>query len=142
MTSACPLCTPVDESLIWSDQYFRVVAVNDPRHPGFVCVICQEHVREFSDLPTAQRLALMELVARIESLMRSALSPDKINLASLGNQVPHLHWHIIARWSDDPCFPESIWSAPKREPVESAWVVRHQQAAQFLQTLGKALRQH
>jgi diadenosine tetraphosphate (Ap4A) HIT family hydrolase len=42
------------------------------------------------------------------------LQPDKINLASLGNMVPHLHWHVVPRWRDDSHFPAPIWAAAKR----------------------------
>jgi diadenosine tetraphosphate (Ap4A) HIT family hydrolase len=139
MTLPCPLCTPHNESLIWSDEQLRVIAVNDPDFPGFMRVICQQHVREFSDLSPAQRIRLMELVAQIESVMREMLSPEKINLASLGNQVPHLHWHIIPRWSDDPCFPDSIWSTKKRLPAASARNERQQLADRFVQQLRQQL---
>jgi diadenosine tetraphosphate (Ap4A) HIT family hydrolase len=47
--------------------------------------------------------------------MREHLRPEKINLASLGNQVPHLHWHVIARFSDDAHFPGPIWASPQRK---------------------------
>lgn len=139
MTLPCPLCAPNHESMIWSDEQLRVIAVNDPDFPGFVRVICQPHVREFSDLSPAQRIRLMELVAQIESLMRVMLSPEKINLASLGNQVPHLHWHIIPRWSDDACFPDSIWSTKKRVSAAGARDERQQQADRFVQQLRQQL---
>ena len=58
---------------------------------------------------------LSELVFVVEHLLRELLAPEKINLASLGNVVPHLHWHVIPRFTDDPHFPHSIWSASVRE---------------------------
>ncbi|MEI4902545.1 HIT domain-containing protein, partial [Klebsiella pneumoniae] len=54
--------------------------------------------------------------------LRSLYSPDKVNLASLGNVVPHLHWHVIARFRDDAHFPDPIWSVPRREGVPRAVV--------------------
>jgi len=48
-------------------------------------------------------------------VLRDTLQPDKINLASLGNQVPHLHWHVIPRFADDAHFPDPIWAAARRE---------------------------
>ena len=51
--------------------------------------------------------------------MRRVLRPAKINLASLGNVVPHLHWHVIARFADDACFPAPIWAPARREAAVS-----------------------
>jgi diadenosine tetraphosphate (Ap4A) HIT family hydrolase len=54
-------------------------------------------------------------VFAVEQVLRELLQPEKINLASLGNQVPHLHWHVIPRFGDDAHFPDPIWAARKRE---------------------------
>jgi diadenosine tetraphosphate (Ap4A) HIT family hydrolase len=59
----------------------------------------------------------MNAVLATERALRKALQPDKINLASLGNLVPHLHWHVIPRWRDDSHFPAPIWAAPQRTAV-------------------------
>lgn len=82
--------------------------------PGFCRVIWQAHVREMSDLAAVDRAHLREVVDAVESVVRRAVNPDKINLASLGNVVPHLHWHVIPRWSDDSHFPAPIWTSPCR----------------------------
>jgi len=58
---------------------------------------------------------LFEVVMATEAALRSALHPDKINLASFGNMVPHLHWHVIPRYRDDRHFPESVWGSAQRE---------------------------
>ena len=71
-----------------------------------------------TDLTEAERMHLMEVVFAVESVLREQLDPAKINLASLGNVVPHLHWHVIPRYDDDPHFPQPIWSTPRR-PVAS-----------------------
>ena len=68
-----------------------------------------------SDLPPADRHALMAVVFAVELALRDCYQPDKINLASFGNVVPHLHWHIICRWRDDPWFPEPIWGQRQRQ---------------------------
>ena len=51
----------------------------------------------------------------VEQCLREHLSPAKINLAALGNMVPHLHWHVIARFADDTHFPGSVWAPVQRE---------------------------
>jgi diadenosine tetraphosphate (Ap4A) HIT family hydrolase len=77
-------------------------------------------VQEMTDLPVAERRHLMKLVFAVEAAVRRCANPDKINLASLGNMVPHLHWHVIPRWQDDSHFPSAIWASPKREkPIRS-----------------------
>jgi len=86
----------------------------DPLIPGFLRVILNRHAPEMTDLPTTDRQRLMQVVLAVETIVRRELSPDKINLASLGNVVPHLHWHVIPRWRDDPWFPQPIWSPAVR----------------------------
>jgi diadenosine tetraphosphate (Ap4A) HIT family hydrolase len=112
--SACPLCVPFAEDILWRDERCRVILVDDADYPGFCRVIWHAHVAEMSDLPDADRLHLMRVVLAAEHAVRAILRPDKVNLASLGNQVPHLHWHVIPRFVDDPHFPDAIWAARRR----------------------------
>jgi diadenosine tetraphosphate (Ap4A) HIT family hydrolase len=83
-------------------------------------VVWQAHVKEMTDLSDEDRLHLMEVVFAVESVVRELLVPDKINLASLGNFVPHLHWHVIPRYTDDPHFPQPIWAEAKRPAANVA----------------------
>lgn len=92
-----------------------MIRIDDPVLPGFCRVIWNEHVREMSDLPTAARKRLMQVVFAVEAALRECWCPDKINLASFGNVVPHLHWHVIPRWRDDRFFPEPVWGKAQRE---------------------------
>jgi diadenosine tetraphosphate (Ap4A) HIT family hydrolase len=110
----CPLCQPRGEIVLWQDAHARVVRVDDPAYPGFCRVIWNAHVAEMTDLSPAERGSLMERVFAVEAALRRTLLPAKINLASLGNQVPHLHWHVIARFADDATFPDAIWAPPRR----------------------------
>jgi diadenosine tetraphosphate (Ap4A) HIT family hydrolase len=57
----------------------------------------------------------MRVVFAVESVVRRLFAPDKINLASFGNMVPHVHWHIIPRWQDDRHFPEPVWGSVRRD---------------------------
>jgi len=111
----CLLCEQTGGEMIWSDASCRVVDAQDVTYPGLTRVIWQDHVAEMTDLEVAARQHLMKVVLIVEDVMRQQLEPQKVNLASLGNQVPHLHWHIIPRWSDDATFPDPIWAAIKRE---------------------------
>jgi diadenosine tetraphosphate (Ap4A) HIT family hydrolase len=123
--TGCELCEAPGGELLWEDDFCRIVLVTDADYPGFCRVILREHVREMTDLPVAAQTRLMRAVLATESAVRSVYCPDKINLASFGNVVPHLHWHVIPRWHDDRHFPQPIWgtpqrvSSPARPPVSS-----------------------
>ena len=126
--NACPLCTPGPETILWQDPVLRVILVNDPDYPGFCRVILNRHEREMTDLSGDERAALLRAVWAVEAALRDLLQPDKINLASLGNQVPHLHWHVIPRFADDRHFPDPVWAAARRagvpHPVDAAALAR------------------
>ncbi len=70
---------------------------------------------EFSDLAVADQRACLDAVVLVEQCLRSHLAPAKVNLASLGNAVPHLHWHIIARFQWDSHFPTPVWGQGQRQ---------------------------
>ena len=124
--SACPLCEPDGELLVWQDEACRVILVEDADHSGYCRIIWKAHEAEMTDLSPRERAHLMQVVMATESALRALMQPDKINLASLGNRVPHLHWHVIARFRDDAHFPDSIWSPrmrtshPRRRPSMEA----------------------
>ena len=110
----CPLCSEDGGELLYRDDALRVVFADEPGYPGFTRVIWQAHVAEMTDLSGSEQAHLMNAVFQVESLMRQTMKPDKINLASLGNQVPHLHWHVIPRYADDPTFPAPVWAPAVR----------------------------
>lgn len=115
----CELCAAASPAGAWqvvaADERLRVLRVLDaPAFPAFYRVVWRAHVAEFSDLAAADRLHCMEAVAAVEQALRQALAPTKINLASLGNVVPHLHWHVVARFAWDSHFPGPIWAAAQR----------------------------
>ena len=113
--AACELCDTPGGTVLWQSADCRVVRVADPHYPGFCRVIWREHVREMTDLSPEQRQYLMGIVFAVEGVVRELFQPDKVNLASLGNVTPHLHWHVIPRWRDDRHFPEPIWGKVQRE---------------------------
>lgn len=110
----CPLCAEPGGLLIVQQPLWRVVRVLDEAFPAFYRVIWQAPLAEFSDLDAPQRRLCMEVVARVEQVLREALRPTKINLASFGNVVPHLHWHVIARFDWDSHYPNPIWGEARR----------------------------
>ena len=121
--SNCILCKdelkPEEGTLIWRGDDCRVILVNDPDLPGFCRVIWNQHISEVSDLTYGERELLMNLVNAVEEAVRHVMHPDKVNLAALGNQVPHIHWHVIPRYKDDAFFPGSAWSARTQQTLAS-----------------------
>lgn len=114
---ACPLCEADGGLLVFRNHDLRIIQADEAGFPAFYRVVWNRHVAEFSDLSAAERQICMHAVARVEQVLRSELRPVKINLAALGNMVPHLHWHVIARFDWDSHFPAPVWSAPQR-PVD------------------------
>lgn len=110
----CELCRHDGGRVVVRVRDWRVVLVDDADYPGFARVVWNAHVREMSDLAAPQRDALMAAVWAVETAQRRVLAPLKINLASLGNVVPHLHWHLIPRFAEDAHFPNPIWGARQR----------------------------
>lgn len=108
----CPLCADAGGRVLVRAGAWRIVLAGDPDHPAFTRVVWSAHVAEMSDLGEEQRGEIMRVVLEVERAQRDALAPDKINLASFGNVVPHLHWHVIPRWRDDRHFPEPVWGRP------------------------------
>ncbi|HEY5634976.1 MAG TPA: HIT family protein [Burkholderiaceae bacterium] len=116
----CPLCEGEGGEVVWRDRKLRVILPDEPDYPGFTRVVWAAHVAEMTDLAPADRNRLMEVVWRVERAQRAVFAPHKINLASLGNVVAHLHWHVIPRWRDDRHFPQPVWGTPAPDRDEPA----------------------
>ncbi len=129
---SCELCAQPGGAILWQSAACRVIRVDDPHYPGFCRVIWNEHVREMTDLDPAARIDLMRVVFAVEAVVRQLFSPHKINLASFGNMVPHVHWHIIPRWQDDRHFPEPVWGKVQREGGVARPVVSNEELATAL----------
>ncbi|AAZ96171.1 conserved hypothetical protein [Thiobacillus denitrificans ATCC 25259] len=117
---ACPLCDTPGGTILWQDDFCRVVLADEPDYPGFLRVILAAHVKEMSDLAPADQQRLLQVVLATEAALREVVAPHKVNLASLGNLVPHLHWHVIPRFTDDPHFPNAVWGVRQRDTPRAA----------------------
>lgn len=114
----CPLCAPNAETLVWRDEHCRVIVVDDAAYAGFCRVIWNTHVAEMTDLHAVEQSRLIAVVLATEAALRRLMQPDKVNLASLGNVVPHLHWHVIPRFRDDSHFPDPVWAPQRRQGTQ------------------------
>ena len=139
----CVLCKdelkPEEGQLIWRGDDCRVILVNDPDLPGFCRVIWNRHVAEMTDLSYGERDHLMTLVFAVEEAVRHVMHPDKVNIAALGNMVPHIHWHVIPRFKDDAFFPGSAWSKKTQETLASTLEARRQQAQELPAAIKSAI---
>jgi diadenosine tetraphosphate (Ap4A) HIT family hydrolase len=116
----CELCEHHGGVLVAQGPVWRVIRVVDADFPAFYRVIWAAHVAEFTDLLATERALCLEVVCNVEAVLREQLAPTKINLASLGNVVPHLHWHVIARFAWDSHFPQPVWGIRQREVLPAA----------------------
>jgi diadenosine tetraphosphate (Ap4A) HIT family hydrolase len=98
----------------------RVMLMNDARFPWLILVPERPSLREIHDLAAIDRAILVEEVARASRLLQDCLKADKINVAALGNQVPQLHVHVIARFVGDPAWPKAIWSQGAPQSMTAA----------------------
>lgn len=132
----CELCDTTGGAVIWRDARCRVVQITEPGYPGFCRVIWNSHAAEMSDLPETDRVHCMNVVFAVERALRNTMAPAKINLATLGNMVAHVHWHVIPRFTDDPHFPQPVWGVRQREgaPVRAGTSSLAQSIRSELQT--------
>lgn len=71
--------------------------------------------KEFSQCSAEEKVVIIDALDLIEVFMLEYFKPDKINIASFGNMLPRVHWHIMARFNDDSYFPEPMWGVKQRE---------------------------
>jgi diadenosine tetraphosphate (Ap4A) HIT family hydrolase len=109
----CELCELAVQP-IYRDDKLSVILVDDAAYPGFCRVIWNAHVKEMSDLAPSDRMLLNDAVWHVELALRDIMAPGKINVASLGNMTPHLHWHVNPRYADDAHFPNPVWTEAVR----------------------------
>ncbi len=98
---------------IWQNNNFKLI-----RHESelpWVKLFTNKPYKELSHLPKELKLEMFELIENIEIVMIEIYKPDKINIASFGNILPHMHWHIISRFQSDPYFPKTTWEEAIRE---------------------------
>jgi diadenosine tetraphosphate (Ap4A) HIT family hydrolase len=86
--------------------------MNDRRFPWVILVPARLDVSEIADLAAADRALLIEEIALVSTVMRDLFRPTKLNVGALGNVVPQLHVHVIARFASDDVWPGPVWGTP------------------------------
>jgi diadenosine tetraphosphate (Ap4A) HIT family hydrolase len=118
-------------------EKFVVILVDDASYPGFARVVWRAHVREVSDLSDEDRLLLNDAVWQLELAVGEVMQPLKVNVASLGNVVPHLHWHVIPRYADDAHFPAPVWAQAARATDPAVLASRRALLPQLASVIGR-----
>ena len=121
--AGCPMCSR------WEDHYELriaelehsfVVLNRDQFFPGYTLLFTKQHVTELFHLDHTVRAGLMEEVSTVAKALHALFQPDKINYELLGNMVPHMHWHLVPRFTTDPLWPRPIWAESHDEVTLSA----------------------
>ena len=94
----------------------RVLLMDDTRFPWLILVPRQPHLRELTDLARADQQVLLDEINRCAHVLHALERPDKLNIAALGNVVPQLHVHVIARHTRDAAWPRPVWTVGERDP--------------------------
>ncbi len=136
---ACELCAGDGGEVLWQHPAFRVVLVDEADYPGFCRVICHAHVKEMTDLAPAQRTLLANAVWAVEAAQPEVMQPEKVNLATLGNLTPHVHWQVIPRFTDDRHFPSPVWAEPRRAADEGSLAARRALLPQLREAVRRQL---
>jgi diadenosine tetraphosphate (Ap4A) HIT family hydrolase len=98
-----------DTTLIADWGFSRVLLMNDARYPWLILVPRRAGLSEIFDLKHAERMVLIEEINRASEKLKAFTGAKKINVAALGNMVPQLHVHVIARKHGDPAWPSPVW---------------------------------
>lgn len=101
-------------------QLCRVLLMRDQRFPWLVLVPEREDLKELHDLTHADQRQIMNEVARASRVLERLFRPDKINVGALGNVVPQLHVHVVARKKEDPAWPAPVWGHGEKQPYDEA----------------------
>jgi diadenosine tetraphosphate (Ap4A) HIT family hydrolase len=122
----CPLCTKVAniqkltaDEFVWEFPHSLVALGPWQYYEGYCVVVAKSHVTELFDLSAAKRTAFLEEVTQTAQAIHRVVQPRKINYEWLGNQVPHMHWHLFPRQDADPNKLKAVWveiDAAERDP--------------------------
>lgn len=94
----------------------RVLLMNDRRFPWLILVPRREYLRDFHDVSAADKPAFLAEIDRAGAALQRATGAHKMNVAALGNLVPQLHVHVIARFESDAAWPRPVWGVGQAEP--------------------------
>jgi diadenosine tetraphosphate (Ap4A) HIT family hydrolase len=104
-------------SIIYENEVIYIQ--KEESHIPWLIIFTKKDYKEMSEVPHNIKLEIYELLDVIEKEMLAYYTPAKINIASFGNYMPQVHWHIMARFANDNYFPEPMWGVKQRETILS-----------------------
>ncbi len=113
----------------WPDPVLRIADLgpailylhDDQFFPGWSVLVLKRHATDLFELEREERGALIEAVSRVAQAIATTYGARKMNYALLGNQIPHIHWHVTPRLEDDPAPDRPAWNVahePRRLPPD------------------------
>ena len=111
---------------LFDDQFF----------PGWTVLVLKRHATELFDLTQEERRQLIEEVAEVAAALAVAFDAVKVNYELLGNQLPHIHWHVIPRLAGDPSLREAVWTV-RHEPLRLGHEERRERISRITEHLKK-----
>lgn len=126
-----------DEEVVWIFPHSVALLGPWQYYQGYCILIARRHVTELSQLGHAERHAYFEEMCVLARAIEAAFKPRKMNYELLGNQVPHLHWHLFPRRSDDPDMLKPVWLSLEHAERDEAWRHRLQGRSQATETTAR-----
>ncbi len=108
--------------MLGEHQFFR----------GYCVLVSKSHFKEMTDMPAPAQSEMFQEMMKVSSVLQKHFQPSKMNMCSLGNVVPHVHWHFFPRYSDDPQFQDPPWL---RKPQFESARVTPEEARKLIETL-------
>lgn len=106
----------------------RVLLMNDARYPWLILVPAVADISEIYALDAADQARLWREVSAVGEALMAYVGGDKLNVGALGNQVPQLHIHVIARFTDDAAWPGPVWGQGEARPYDDVTLSRRIEA--------------
>lgn len=116
MTFAIDPRLEAETRLVGDLSLSRLLLMDDARFPWLILVPRIAGARELLDLDEADRGMLLGEISLVSRTLETLFKPDTLNIASLGNVVPQLHVHLLARYQTDAAWPQPVWGRGEREP--------------------------
>jgi diadenosine tetraphosphate (Ap4A) HIT family hydrolase len=124
----CPFCRQIEDleklpndNLVWQFPHSFVLLGPWQYYQGYCLLVCRQHATELSGLIDAVRRGYLDELCLLAKAIENAFGPLKLNYELLGNQVPHLHWHVFPRYPHDPLTLKPVWlalDAAEHSPAE------------------------
>jgi diadenosine tetraphosphate (Ap4A) HIT family hydrolase len=126
--SGCPFCLKLarlselpPEDVVWQFPHSVALLGSWQYYHGYCILVARRHARELHELSDSERHAYFDEMCLLAAAIADCFGPHKLNYELLGNQVPHLHWHLFPRYRHDPQALQPVWLAldrAERDPVE------------------------